>query len=174
MSQKTLSDRVYNLRFIQRYTLSPRITSETVAEHSFFVCVILLELYEKYEFNLDKALRMALVHDFAECELGDITLTAKQLHPELFDVVKKAETKIMHSFNDIVSEAYNEYINRESRESLMVKYADILQVKQYLEFEKHMGGIDSTKKMILETEFYISEYIKKIESFLRYPGADLS
>jgi len=162
-----MTDRIYNLRFVQRYSLTPRITSETVAEHSFFVAAFVLELHKTYEFDLGKAMTMAIIHDFAECEIGDITLTAKLNHPSLVKEVEKAERKVMKSFGDPIHELYEEYITRESVESLVVKYADILQVRQYLRNEAKIGQgttVDSmaysTEDLILKYQNYLSKYIR--------------
>lgn len=167
MKLSKMTDRIYNLRFVQRYSLTPRITSETVAEHSFFVSAFVLELHQTYEFDLGKALSMALIHDFAECEIGDITLTAKLNHPNLVKQVEIAERKVMKSFGEPIHTLYEEYIQRESVESFVVKYADILQVRQYLRNESKIGQgstidgmADSTENLILKYQNYLSKYIR--------------
>lgn len=162
-----LSNKVYNLRFIQRYSLTPRNTSETVAEHSFFVAVIVLELADTYEFDVGVALKMAILHDFAESELGDITLTAKQKHPGLVKEVRKAENKIMRSFGEDIYKLYQVYEERTTVESLVVKYADILQVKQYLESEMERGYSSKIKEMIKSTDDIILNYQQKLAKFQR-------
>lgn len=162
-----LSNKVYNLRFIQRYSLTPRNTSETVAEHSFFVAVIVLELADTYEFDVGIAIKMAILHDFAESELGDITLTAKQKHPGLVKEVRKAENKIMRSFGEDIYKLYQVYEERTTVESLVVKYADILQVKQYLESEMERGYSSKIKEMIKSTDDIILNYQQKLAKFQR-------
>lgn len=161
-----LSDKVYNLRFIQRYSLTQRITSETVAEHSFFVAVIVMDLAEKYEFDVGVAVRMAIIHDFAESELGDITLTAKQKHPNLVKEVRKAENKCMKSFGYDVYNLYKVYEDRNTPESLIVKYADVLQVKQYLESELSMGQSQRILDMVVSTDNLILDYKMKLSNYI--------
>lgn len=161
------TDRIYNLRFVQRYSLTPRITSETVAEHSFFVCAFVLDLHKIYGFDLGKAITMAHIHDYAECEIGDITLTAKLNHPTLVKEVEKAERKVMKSFGEPIYSLYEEYIARESVESLIVKYADILQVRQYLRNEAKIGQGATVDNMAYSTEALILKFQNLLSEFIR-------
>ena len=126
----TIPQKVYNLKFIQRYSITPRITNETVAEHSFFVATYVMELYKDYKFDLNKAVQMAIIHDFAESFIGDITLSTKTMCPEL------------------VNELYREYEQRTSVESLIVKLADTMQVKQYAGNEIELGNNSITMRSI--------------------------
>ena len=72
-----------------------KIISESVAEHSYFVAVLTLKLHDDYEFDLEKALKMALVHDIPELHLSDVTHDVKRNFPKLADEVTKAEYVIM-------------------------------------------------------------------------------
>ena len=110
---------------------------------------------------------MAIIHDFAECEIGDITLTAKLNHPSLVKEVEKAERKVMKSFGEPIHELYEEYIARESVESLVVKYADILQVRQYLRNEAKIGQGATVDSMAYSTEDLILKYQNYLSKYLR-------
>lgn len=59
----TYSKTLNTLRHLVRYQNVQRIHSETVAEHSFIVAAFVLKLREYYVFNLEKALKLALIHD---------------------------------------------------------------------------------------------------------------
>jgi 5'-deoxynucleotidase YfbR-like HD superfamily hydrolase len=66
---------------VKRYHTVPIIGQQTVAEHSFQVCLILTQVFEKkVTANLLKA---ALFHDLAEVETGDIPAPAKRRYKEL-------------------------------------------------------------------------------------------
>ena len=145
----TIPQKVYNLKFIQRYSITPRITNETVAEHSFFVATYVMELYNDYKFDLNKAVQMAIIHDFAESFIGDITLSTKTMCPDLVKTVAEAEKEVMfQNFPSFIYELYREYEQRTSVESLIVKLADTLQVKQYAGNEIELGNNSITMRSI--------------------------
>lgn len=145
----TIPQKVYNLKFIQRYSITPRITNETVAEHSFFVATYVMELYKDYKFDLNKAVQMAIIHDFAESFIGDITLSTKTMCLDLVEAVSKAEKEVMfQNFPSFIYELYREYEQRTSVESLIVKLADTMQVKQYAGNEIELGNNSITMRSI--------------------------
>ena len=145
----TIPQKVYNLKFIQRYSITPRITNETVAEHSFFVATYVMELYKDYKFDLNKAVQMAVIHDFAESFIGDITLSTKTMCPDLVEAVSNAEKEVMfQNFPSFIYELYREYEQRTSVESLIVKLADTMQVKQYAGNEIELGNNSITMRSI--------------------------
>lgn len=145
----TIPQKVYNLKFIQRYSITPRITNETVAEHSFFVTTYVMELYKDYKFDLNKAVQMAIIHDFAESFIGDITLSTKTMCPDLVEAVSNAEKEVMfQNFPSFIYELYREYEQRTSVESLIVKLADTMQVKQYTGNEIELGNNSITMRSI--------------------------
>lgn len=145
----TIPQKVYNLKFIQRYSITPRITNETVAEHSFFVATYVMELYRDYKFDLNKAVQMAIIHDFAESFIGDITLSTKTMCPDLVEAVSNAEKEVMfQNFPSFIYELYREYEQRTSVESLIVKLADTMQVKQYAGNEIELGNNSITMRSI--------------------------
>ena len=145
----TIPQKVYNLKFIQRYSITPRITNETVAEHSFFVATYVMELYKDYKFDLNKAVQMAIIHDFAESFIGDITLSTKTMCPDLVKAVSNAEKEVMfQNFPSFIYELYREYEQRTSVESLIVKLADTMQVKQYAGNEIELGNNSITMRSI--------------------------
>lgn len=145
----TIPQKVYNLKFIQRYSITPRITNETVAEHSFFVATYVMELYKDYKFDLNKAVQMAIIHDFAESFIGDITLSTKTMCPDLVEAVSNAEKEVMfQNFPSFIYELYREYEQRTSVESSIVKLADTMQVKQYAGNEIELGNNSITMRSI--------------------------
>lgn len=145
----SIPQKVYNLRFIQRYSITPRICNETVAEHSFFVATYVMELYKIYKFDLNKAVQMAIIHDFAESYIGDITLSTKTMCPELVKAVCGAEKTVMYqNFPSFIYDLYQEYEGRTSVEALIVKLADTLQVRQYAHNEISLGNNSVTMRDI--------------------------
>jgi putative hydrolase of HD superfamily len=109
--------------------------TESVAAHSFGVGVtamLLADLFVSRGIDLDvqKVLRIALLHDWAEVRVGDMPKTAAEYFGK--EVRKKAETA---AFSDVVSELsqaesyralYDDYEQRKSIEARLVKVADVV------------------------------------------------
>jgi len=109
--------------------------TESVAAHSFGVSAIAMLLADRcrargVSLNVEKLLRIALLHDWAEVRVGDMPRTATLYFG--VEARKQAETA---AFSDIVSQIdddgsyldlYNDYERRESLEARLVKAADVL------------------------------------------------
>jgi putative hydrolase of HD superfamily len=110
--------------------------TESVAAHSFGVAVTAMMLADKIksrgsEVDVERVLKMALLHDLAETRVGDLPKTATKYFGT--DVRIRAETA---AFADIVGNLgaaeseyknlYQEYEQRDSLEARLVKAADII------------------------------------------------
>jgi putative hydrolase of HD superfamily len=109
--------------------------TESVASHSFGVSVTAMLLADKFAaqgvaVDLEKVLRIALLHDWAEVRVGDMPRTATLYFGSA--ARKEAETA---AFLDIVDRVdadgsyanlYVDYERRESLEARLVKAADVL------------------------------------------------
>jgi putative hydrolase of HD superfamily len=110
--------------------------TESVAAHSFGVCVTAMLLADEIkmrgsDIDIERVLRMALVHDWAETRVGDMPKTATDYFGA--DVRKRAEAS---AFADIIDAAgasasqyktiYHDYEQRNSVEARLVKAADVL------------------------------------------------
>ncbi len=109
--------------------------TESVASHSFGVCVTAMLLADNFVaqgigVDLEKVLRIALLHDWAEVRVGDMPRTATLYFGA--EARKQAETAAFLDVVDIVdSDAtyatlYADYERRESFEARLVKAADII------------------------------------------------
>ena len=92
---KQFSQEIYALKALTRYNNKFKLINESVAEHSFFVAILILKLYEVYNFDLEKALSMGLIHDVPELHLSDITYDVKRNFPKLRDAILDAEKSII-------------------------------------------------------------------------------
>jgi len=114
--------------------LAPR--TESVAAHSFGVGVTAMMLADTLatqgvQIDIERVLRMALLHDWAEARIGDMPRTATQYFGA--DHRKLAETA---AFDDIVAglpageklyrELFQDYEQRASIEARLVKAADVI------------------------------------------------
>jgi 5'-deoxynucleotidase YfbR-like HD superfamily hydrolase len=110
--------------------------TESVAAHSFGVSVTAMLLADKLNaqgvsVDIEKILRIALLHDWAETRVGDMPRTATLYFGS--EARKKAEAA---AFADVVSDVdaakglyanlYDEYEHRSSLEARLVKAADVL------------------------------------------------
>lgn len=108
--------------------------TESVAAHSFGVCTAAMLLADELvaqgvSVDVEKVLRMALLHDWAEVRVGDMPRIASAYFGA--DARKQAETR---AFVDVVSDLksdsytalYEDYEQRTSLESRLVKAADVL------------------------------------------------
>ena len=130
---------------IVRYNNTPKIISENVAEHSFFVTFYVMILGDLIEnLNIEKALELALIHDIEESISGDIPHNIKQKYPFL--------NKSLEDMNLLIAseifENNNKYVSlwKEERagitlESKLVLFADILSGYLYTRNELAMGNI---------------------------------
>lgn len=140
--------------------------AESVAAHSYGVAVAAMMLADELQargiaVHVERLLRLALLHDWAEARVGDLPRTAAEYFGS--EARKRAERA---AFNDIVSgagaslaERYNElheeYEERASLEARLVKAADIVDLLvQTLAFERAGArGLDEFWEDVLERDF---------------------
>lgn len=153
---------VYKLNDIIRYSNVPKLYKESVAVHSYHVAIIVLELSTKYNFNLEKALVMALSHDIPETEIDDISHKTKMILPAVAKALKEAEKKIVSSYPSILKESIEEYETGKSVEAIIMQIADADQCSQYSNYEINcLGNTSSEMKTIYD------ESVKRVETLLK-------
>jgi putative hydrolase of HD superfamily len=109
-----------------------------LAEHHLRVMwlALIIAKYEKADIN--KVLKMALVHDIAESRTGDVDYISRQY------VIRNEEMGLKDMLDDTAIEKdflklYEEYEKRESLESKVVKDADTLDVDMELNEQENRG-----------------------------------
>jgi putative hydrolase of HD superfamily len=138
--------------------------AESVAAHSYGVAVAAMMLADEVrargvEVDIERVLRVALMHDWAEARLGDMPRTAVSYFGAT--TRRKAERA---AFDDIVREVagresysalHEDYENRESLEARLVKAADIVDLLvQALAFERAgVRGLDEFWEGVAERDF---------------------
>jgi 5'-deoxynucleotidase YfbR-like HD superfamily hydrolase len=142
MRVKTVADAVAKLKNIPRTGWLqrgvPSYDAETVAEHTFEVAslLIILSFALKEEFDRENMLVMGLIHDLGESVSGDIPRGIMNKKSK-----SKTERKIVREIAIAsglrnLEKKFNEYVEGESREALLVKVADrvstMRQAKIYL------------------------------------------
>ena len=147
--------------------------TESVAAHSFGVSTTAMLLADRciargVELNVEKVLRIALLHDWAEARVGDMPRTGTLYFGS--EVRKQAETA---AFTDVVSGVdpeglyaglYNDYEHRQSLEARLVKAADVLDLLiQVLALERAGArGLDEFWAVAENPQFNLEETTEQI------------
>ncbi|MFH1773922.1 MAG: HD domain-containing protein [Methanobacteriota archaeon] len=113
---------------------------ESVAEHTFRVAVIAMLLSEMEKCSTQKVLKMSLLHDLPESQVGDLTRRSPN-YGQKREIEKKAMSKILKNLPEKLKKEYmqlwGEYRKGRTPEAKLVKYADklemLLQAKEYAE-----------------------------------------
>ena len=152
--------------------------TESVAAHSFGVSVTAMMLADEIKarglnIDIERVLKMALLHDWAETRVGDMPKTATDYFGA--EVRKKAETSALA---DIVastgaaaaqySDLYQDYEHRDSLEARLVKAADIIDllIQAYALERAGARGLDEFWEVAHEADFRLppiaSEVVKDL------------
>ena len=141
--------------------------TESVAAHSFGVSVTAMMLADEIktrgiDINIERVLKMALLHDWAETRVGDMPRTATNYFG--VDIRKGAETA---AFADVVAtleasesqynELYQDYEQRLSLEARLVKAADVIDllVQAYALERAGAKGLDEFWEVAHEADFQL-------------------
>lgn len=129
-----------------------------VSEHIFRMLWIALILAKREGANVDRVLRIALVHDIAESRTGDVhTLTRHYVQRDEENAL--ADMVASTSLEAEAKELMEEYRRRETLEAKVVKDADILDVDMELRELAAKGGTypktwDEKRRQIVEKDFH--------------------
>jgi putative hydrolases of HD superfamily len=114
---------------------------ESVADHSFRVALIAMVLAGERGLDALKAVRMALLHDLAEAETGDLTPPQKDADPVGFKHAEEAAMRrILAKLPPEYIGAWREFSDGSSEEARLVRDADKLEmVMQAAEYQGSGG-----------------------------------
>jgi putative hydrolase of HD superfamily len=110
---------------------------ESVADHSFRAALTAMVLSDSRGLDTCKVMRMALLHDLAEAETGDIILMMKQSNHLAMEnqTMRQILSGLDESQRLLYWETWLEYQRKESPEAVLVHDADkiemVLQVSEY-------------------------------------------
>lgn len=110
----------------------PRERCESVAEHSFGVAVLSLILADAYypELDVEKVLRLALLHDFGEIYAGDLTpqhgVSAQEKAQRERESLSRVFQELPHAQHYL--EIWEEYEQGSSPEARLVRQVDRLEM----------------------------------------------
>lgn len=140
---------VDGLRNLVRYQSAPRVSSETVAEHSYYVAAYVLKLHNYYEFDLKNALSMAILHDYAESFISDVPHPIKKQFPLIEQELNRAEHSIISEhISDEFAACIDGFNDLTTAEGCIVSLADILSVIAYAKYEIGLGNSKYMKNVL--------------------------
>ena len=169
-------DELYNLAFINRYANMPRIRNESVAEHSFFVASITIQMRQILHFDLAKVVTLAIIHDWPEARVDDVSHRVKREFPEVKKALRQAEGKIIEGY---APELQLQYRNIDSElqtfNHLILHLADAVQCVQYSQAELKLGNkyMDPIYKESVERSCELIAKIPAEKYMLGYSRIDL-
>ena len=129
------------LRSLIRYQNCNRNINESVAEHSFYVAAFVLKLREYYNFDLQAALKTALIHDIMEARISDVPHNIKLKNPKLAEALEEAESNVLDEmFYPEATGLLSDFNHGQSVEGLVCQLADVLSVVLYANAEIKSGN----------------------------------
>lgn len=165
---------IYMLKNIIRYNTRRHLKNESVAEHSFYVALISLQLCKEYNLNeriTHDAVIKALLHDMPEIELNDITHDAKE-KLNLRAYLKQYED----AYYDKHFPKYAALMKYEKGiASTIVDVADAMSVLQFADNELILGNVDPDMLEIKNSaKERIDTKLKKLQHQLKRKAYDES
>lgn len=158
--------KIYGLRDLTRYNNSMHIKDESVAEHLAFVTLIVLELNNFYNFDLQRAMVMAITHDLSEIYVTDVPHNVKRAFPKIGQEIKEAEYKVFREkFGDFIYSHFAELEGQETVEAKIVHLADVLSCIQYATSEIKLGNEGYMKVVLQESEERAEYMMNKLKDF---------
>ena len=141
--------------------------TESVAAHSFGVSVTAMMLADQMkmrglDIDIERVLKMSLLHDWAETRVGDMPKTATDYFG--VEVRKRAETSALADIVGSVGAAasqytglYEDYEQRHSLEARLVKAADIIDLLIQAHALERAGarGLDEFWEVAHEADFQL-------------------
>ena len=123
-----------NLKKIQRKGWIDKLSimnSESVADHSYSMAIMGMIISDLENYNSEKIIKMILLHDLAESEIGDYTPGEIPIEKKN-ELENKAFLKILENLPDSIKSQYlsiwKEYQENNSSESQMVHQLDKLEM----------------------------------------------
>ena len=141
-----------NLKNISRQGWMDKLSlknPESVADHSYSMAIMGMIISDLGNYNSEKILKMILLHDLAESEIGDYTPNQISKEDKII-IENNAYGKILSTLPESIklqyTQIWNEYQDQESPESIIVHQIDklemALQAKIYQKSGKTMEDIE--------------------------------
>ena len=171
-------EELYALSFITRYSNMPRIRNESVAEHCFFVASIAIQMRQIIHFDLPKVVVWAVIHDWPEAKVDDVSHKVKRDFPAVKKALKEAEKEIVKTYAEelhVQFERLDDDVKNMSINQLILHLSDAAQCVQYSATELRLGN-NYMARIYVESKarcFYLIKQIPEDKFMLGYDSTDL-
>ena len=129
---------------------------ESVAEHSYRTAFMAMLIGDKLKLDVEKMVKMSLIHDIAECITGDITPHEMEKEKKI-NIEEKAVRELIGDME--YYEIWKEFILGKSEEAKVVYEIDKLEmILQAKEYEK-IYGKESLKEFLKEEKKIKNPYL---------------
>ncbi len=127
-----MNSKVRNLRNVRRFNFHHCNCYQSVAEHSFFVAVLAVDLARDLDLvSAGDFVRAALLHDISEAAIGDIGLLVRRAMPKA----------VLDSLEDTAREEVGYSPDMDDQLVLdLIEFLDCYELKLYLEEEFRSGN----------------------------------
>lgn len=149
---------------------------ESVAEHSFMVAILTFifgRLLEKEgeKLSLDKAIKMALIHELGETKIGDLHLKAREylkecVHEAEWKAVLDTVSLLPSSLSSEIRELFKEFEAGETKEAKLVRALDKVEllIQAYIYGKSGYKNLDKIWKGTANRKFF--HYFQLINKFI--------
>ena len=137
---------------------------ESVGEHIFTMALLALATIDKYDLKLDieKTLKMILIHELGEIDVGDIPLIDAEKHANKHNDELKGVTRVVEVLDEPwILDLWEEFEKRETKEAIFVYKMDKLQAVMQAKYYSEL--LEDDEKLF--REFY-NNAIPKCGDFL--------
>jgi 5'-deoxynucleotidase YfbR-like HD superfamily hydrolase len=133
---------------------------ESVSDHSFRCTFFAMILGDMVDVDLERLLKMALIHDLAECEVGDITpydgISGQEKAQKENQAMEQIFKELPNGENYI--NLWSEYQMQETKEAVLARNLDKLEMAfQAVEYQKKFPELD------------LSEFINEAQARIDVP-----
>ena len=149
------------------WTRYPINNPESVADHSFRTAIMAMTLAPYFDIDVNKVIKMALIHDIAESTTGDIVTDAGSY--DLYSLKKKEEDEITagEKIFDIINgiEYKNilvEFVEQESYEAKFVAQLDKLEMAMQAKEYEIRDSVDLSDFFVSAKRKISDEQLKSI------------
>ncbi|XP_030830246.1 HD domain-containing protein 2-like [Strongylocentrotus purpuratus] len=149
MSASTTQDTLKFLQFVNDIKIQPRrgwqlrglSNVESVSDHMYQMSVMAMMITDKMGLDKNRCVQMALVHDMAECIVGDITpvdgVSKEEKHRREKETMDKLSKLAGPEAGQELYELWKEYEEQSSPEARFVKDLDRFEmISQAFQYEK--------------------------------------
>ena len=116
---------------------------ESIAEHVYGTCILAISIYSEFEYDVDlnKVLKMLVIHELGECIIGDITPFDHVFKEEKLEIEHKAFKEVVGDLGlkEELNSLIFEFDERKTNEAIFAYYCDKLEADIQAKVYQDMG-----------------------------------